>query len=143
MDDRRREGHARRYWSREEWCCEGAVAGSDVLLAAQQLMHLSDEDNGNDDFGISFCDYKKKKKQKGGGTVGAEEGRNIGAVFISASAKGLLVAEEEAFGTEEGIHTHWLKKRKRRYRDIADIYEATAANHVKYHIMDDSNMRQA
>lgn len=82
--------------------CEGS-AESDVLLAAQQLMQLSDEENGCI---VGSC--KKKKKQKRGG------------VEPSASRP---IPMKEVFGGEDGFY--WLKKRRRRFRDIADIHTVT------------------
>lgn len=89
------------------------------MLAAQQLMQLSDEENGNSN--SSICRKKKKQQERGG--LGPQQTMSPGAVVTSS-----LVVEGFC-GGDEGIH--WLKKPRRRYREIADIYDATATKRVK------------
>lgn len=114
----------RRCCGRDLWGCEG-FAESDVLLAAQQLMQLSDRENGCSSIIFEHCKKKKQKQQRGGGVeLEPERALSRGIVVTSSSSfSSSLLPMEEVFRGEEGIC--WPKKRRRRYRDLADIYDAT------------------
>ncbi|OWM91394.1 hypothetical protein CDL15_Pgr017312 [Punica granatum] len=105
---------------------------SDVLLAARQLMQLSeDKENSYSSGGIvSSCKKdkkkrkkkKKKKRKRDDDGVESDQHTSIGPCDEVTPSARLIPLVEGVFGGEEEVH--WLNKR-RRYRDVADIYTAT------------------